>query len=356
MKTAVLLSAVSLAAGFVIPGNDQQLLAAFSKDASTGDITPAVEEVVLPEQSKESLGHYHQDNENERGGFLFASAGTDGSCQKWHDVAEFAAGLEKSVKHFEEIDLGWVERPFGREKEMKKKDKKKGYKHGDDDEQSERKHHKNEKHAKKEYYKGEHAPEHEVDEFDIPACPHHAKFSGSHGQRPGFFSKTIGQLKNMLGFPAPDFDVGPDGPEPRHGHHHEAPTKTIYEKISQSNHTRIFTRIINQYDEVVKTLNSTSATNYTVFVPIDAAFEGIHHPHHNISKEAILHWLEYHISPDVFTLHDFFDVQTIPTLRHEETESEFPQRISTSLTRKGLTLNFHSHVIRSDIVRRFIPP
>ncbi|KAF4960279.1 hypothetical protein F66182_18265, partial [Fusarium sp. NRRL 66182] len=152
---------------------------------------------------------------------------------------------------------------------------------------------------------------------------------------------------------------GPHGP-PHHGHppgppppgahhgHHEPPTSTIYEQISKSKHTRIFTRIINQYDEVVKYLNSTSA-NYTVFVPIDAAFEGIDHPHHNISKKAILHWLEYHISPEVYTLHDFFDVQTVPTLTHEETKSKFPQRLSTSFTHKGLTLNFHSHVIRHDI-------
>jgi hypothetical protein len=53
----------------------------------------------------------------------------------------------------------------------------------------------------------------------------------------------------------------------------------------------------------------------------------------------------------VFTIHDFFDVQTVPTLRHEVTKSKFPQRISTSLSRKGLTLNYHSHIIRPDIVR-----
>lgn len=157
----------------------------------------------------------------------------------------------------------------------------------------------------------------------------------------------------MLGFRVLKSEDGPDGPEPPHGHphgpHHEPPTSTIYEQISENKHTRIFTHIINQYDEIVEYLNSTSATNYTVFVPIDAAFEGFHHKNHSFSKEAILHWLEYHISPEVFTLHDFFNVQTVPTLRHEVTESEFPQRISTLLTRKGLTLNFHSHVIRGDI-------
>ncbi|PCH00329.1 Hypothetical protein PENO1_025030 [Penicillium occitanis (nom. inval.)] len=362
MKTAVFLSAASLAAAFVIPGNDQQLLAALSKDAitTTGGIAPSAEEIVQPEQPKERLGHDHHDNEDEKGGYLVGSAGKDGLKLKWHGVAAFVEGLERSVQHFEEIDLEWLGRSgesfsFGWEKEMmkeekneKKKDKKKhGKKHGDDG-----KHFDGKKHHKSEY------ADHEVDEFDIPACFYHR-----HGQRHGFFSKAIRKLKHMLGFPAPKFEDGappygppphghpPHGPphDPHHGHHHDSPTSTIYEQISQSKHTRIFTRIINQYDEVVKYLNSTSATNYTVFVPIDAAFEGIHHPHHNISKEAILHWLEYHISPEVFTLHDFFDVQTVPTLRHEETEKKFPQRISTSLTRKGLTLNFHSHVIRPDI-------
>lgn len=336
MKTAVLLSAASLAAAFVIPGNDQQLLAALSKDAitTTGGIAPTAEEIVQPENPEQRLDHLHGDNENEKGGFLAGSAGNDGLKLKWHGVAAFVDGLERSVQHFEEIDLEWLGRSdesFGWEKEMKD----------------------TKKHGKKKHHNSEHA-DHEVDEFDIPACPYHR-----NGRRPGLFSKAIRKLKHILGFPASKFD----GPEPpyhpphdphhghHHGHHHDSPTSTIYEQISQSKHTRIFTRIINQYDEVVKYLNSTSATNYTVFVPIDAAFEGIHHPHHNISKEAILHWLEYHISPEVFTIHDFFDVQTVPTLRHEETESKFPQRISTSLTRKGLTLNFHSHVIRPDIVR-----
>lgn len=405
MKTAVLLSAASLAAAFVIPGNDQQLLSALSKDVAS--IAPAAEEVVQPpsqESPKERIGHHHHDD-NEEETELVGSAGDDSLHQKWHRVAGFAEGLEKTVKHFEDIDMEWLGRSdeeyaFGRE-EMKKEKHGKGKKHHKDDEEhfegkhhkgdgkkhgdgedfEGKKHHKDEKHhakgkyhedekEEKAHHKGEHAPDQEVDEFDLPECPHHAGFRGHHGDhRPGFFSKAMGKLKHMLGFPATTFEDGPDGPEPPHGHtphgpphghpphgpHHDRPNSTIYEKISKSNHTRIFTRIINQYDEVVQYLNSTS-TNYTVFVPIDAAFEGIHHPHHNFSKEAILHWLEYHISPEVFTIHDFFDVQTVPTLRHEVTKSKFPQRISTSFSRKGLTLNYHSHVIRPDIVRPPLTP
>lgn len=336
MKTAVLLSAASLAAAFVIPGNDQQLLAAFSKDVNA--IDPAAEEVAKPEQSEQRLGHHHGSTDGNEDGYLVGSAGNDGLKLKWHGVAEFVEGLEKSVERFEEIDLEWLgrsdEQAFKWEKEMMKGEKE-------------------QKHAKGKHHEDEKKGHHKVDEFE---CPYHARSPGHHGKRHGFFSKVIRKLKHMLGFPAPKFDAycPPPHGHPPNGPHHEPPTSTIYEQISTNKHTRIFTRIINQYDEVVKYLNSTSSTNYTVFVPIDAAFKGIHHPHHNISKEAILHWLEYHISPEVFTIHDFFDVQTVPTLRHEETESKFPQRISTSLTWKGLTLNFHSHVIRSDIVR--FPP
>ncbi|QGA21450.1 hypothetical protein EYB26_009161 [Talaromyces marneffei] len=313
MKTAVFLSAASLAAAFVVPGNDQQLLSALSKDVA--GIAPAAEEVVLPpsqESPKERLGHHHHhhhhegDLEKEKEGSLVESIGNAALKLKWRGVAGFVKGLERGAKHFEEIDLEWLERlDEGEMKKDKKKYDGKGKKH--------------------------HKDLHSLDDFDIPG--------GHHGHHRGFFSKAIHLLKHMLGFGAPKFESSL---------HQENATSTIYEQISTNKHTRIFTRIINQYDEVVEYLNSTSA-NYTIFVPIDAAFKGIHDKHHNISKETILHWLEYHISPEVFTFHDFFNVQTVPTLSHEKTKGKFPQRISTSLTRKGLTLNFYSHVIRSDI-------
>ncbi|EED14210.1 Fasciclin domain family protein [Talaromyces stipitatus ATCC 10500] len=314
MKAAVILSTASLAAAFVIPGNDQQLLSALSQYADASSVVQ--ESVSKLESSKESIGHYYFDSndeyDNEHDGYLAGSAGNDGTLEKWYGLAELVDGLQKSVEQFEEIDLEWLERSDFEEKHFKGKHHK--AKHGDD----------------------------EVDAFDIPACGHH---------RPGgLLSKTMAQLKHLLGFPAPIFQNDGYHPHhPHHGGHHDHSDFTIYELISKSNHTHIFTHLINKYDDVVKLLNSTSGKKHTVFVPVDSAFKNIHHPHHNISKEAILHLLEYYISPEVFSAPDFFNVQTVPTLRQEETKSKFPQRISTSLTRKGLTLNFHSHVIRPDI-------
>ncbi|KAL1965446.1 hypothetical protein VTN77DRAFT_5702 [Rasamsonia byssochlamydoides] len=144
----------------------------------------------------------------------------------------------------------------------------------------------------------------------------------------------------------PPFHDEPEDEEPHHGGDGK-PNQTIYELISQNEHTRIFAKIINEFDEAVDYLNSTKA-NYTVFVPVDAAFKKFQN-HPKPPKEFILKWLKYHISPEVYTRRAFFSAQTVPTLLQEENNSTNPQRISTQVGFRGLTLNFHSHVVRSNI-------
>lgn len=392
MKTTLILSAASLAAAFVIPGNDQQLLSTFSKDAAaiagTAEESVAQRLSAIPPAPKEGEGHreHHDHHEHDNGRISGPPSGKkDDAPGKWNRASGFAEGLQRFAAHFEdEVDLELMMREDHLREEdhgRMEHDEGKGKKHHEDEErhedemekkhngkhaegkEHEGKHHGDEEREDHEHHKGE-RPEHELDAFEIKPCPHH---------RPaGFLSKAVGSMLHLFGLSPPNDEDHPHPPPPPHHpphhppphhspphhppHHHHKFNKTIYELIAGSNHTRIFTRIINQHEEVVKYLNSTSAYNYTIFVPVDEAFEHVHHPHHNISKEAILHWLEYHVSPEVYTLHDFFDVQTVPTFRHEETESKFPQRISTALTHKGLTLNFHSHVIKPDIVRfPFIP-
>jgi uncharacterized surface protein with fasciclin (FAS1) repeats len=97
-------------------------------------------------------------------------------------------------------------------------------------------------------------------------------------------------------------------------------------------------------------LNSTEGSNYTIFVPLDSAFRHWEKDPH-FPKEVVLKWLEYHVSPNVYTKKSFFNVQTVPTYLKQDNESGNPQRISTQVGLKGLTLNFHPRVVKSNIVR-----
>jgi len=77
-----------------------------------------------------------------------------------------------------------------------------------------------------------------------------------------------------------------DGP-PHHGppHHkipgvpvkppqHGEPNQTVYQLISESKYTTKLAKLLDDYPDLIKTLNSTEA-NYTIFAPTDSAFEKI---------------------------------------------------------------------------------
>jgi len=135
---------------------------------------------------------------------------------------------------------------------------------------------------------------------------------------------------------------------PHHGHKRK-PSKTIYQLISDSKHTKIFAHAISEFKEIVDALNSTQA-NLTVFVPIDSAFRKFKsHPHPKIPKEYLLKFLKYHISPDARSKRELFSVQTIPTLLDQGNAAGYPQRIRTQFSLRGLTLNFFNRIIKSNI-------
>jgi len=124
--------------------------------------------------------------------------------------------------------------------------------------------------------------------------------------------------------------------------HHKKAKKTIYELISSSKYTKKFTEFVDEYDDLVELLNSTS-TNTTLFVPIDKAFE--HVPKDpKVSKEFIKKVIEYHLSPEFFPASKVLAVQTIPTRLEEEALGGL-QRISTQIGLHGLVLNWYSKVI-----------
>jgi hypothetical protein len=88
---------------------------------------------------------------------------------------------------------------------------------------------------------------------------------------------------------------------PHHGHHghHHKPNLTIYQLISKSKYTTKLAKLIDEYPDLVETLNGTAA-NYTLFAPTNKAFEKIHKGHKKPSKELIKKVLTYHVSPDFY--------------------------------------------------------
>lgn len=144
-------------------------------------------------------------------------------------------------------------------------------------------------------------------------------------------------------------DHGHHGDHDHHGHH-DHPDLTIYQLISKSEHTTNFTKLVNEYDDIVELLNSTKA-NYTLFVPTNSAFEGLpDHGDKKPPKEFIEKVLKYHIGLGLHTGKDILTTQTIATALDEELLGDEPQRLRTSVGLGGIKLNFYSKVIAANFV------
>uniref|UniRef100_A0A2D3UQM7 Related to Fasciclin domain family protein n=1 Tax=Ramularia collo-cygni TaxID=112498 RepID=A0A2D3UQM7_9PEZI len=134
-------------------------------------------------------------------------------------------------------------------------------------------------------------------------------------------------------------------------HHHHEPNQTVYQLIATSNYTRTLAKLVSDYPDLVEALNSTTA-NYTIFAPIDSAFEKIPKHHPKPSKEQLHAILSYHVLPDVYTAKDVLYTHTAPTLlkgKHLSSKPE-PQRVAFKFTLRGLTVNFYSRIIAVNIM------
>lgn len=135
-----------------------------------------------------------------------------------------------------------------------------------------------------------------------------------------------------------------------HGHDQHKPNKTVYELISESKYTTKLAKLINEYDDLVTLLNGTAA-NYTVFAPIDRAFERIPEEAPKPSKEDLKRILLYHISSEFYPAGRVLVTNTIPSSLAEEAIGGELQRLSTNIGLRGLTVNFYSRIIAVDFVR-----
>jgi uncharacterized surface protein with fasciclin (FAS1) repeats len=132
---------------------------------------------------------------------------------------------------------------------------------------------------------------------------------------------------------------------------HRPPTfnLTIYQLISESNHTSKFAKFVDEYEDIVALLNSTKA-NYTLFVPTNAAFKnytGDKKP----SKEFIETVLKYHIGEDLYPARKLFHTHTLPTVLEEKLLGNKPQRLRIAAGIFGIHVNLVSKVVAANIVR-----
>lgn len=139
---------------------------------------------------------------------------------------------------------------------------------------------------------------------------------------------------------------------PHHGgphHGHGKPNETVWELISSSKYTTKLTKLLKDYPDLVKALNTTS--NITVFAPSDRAFEKIPEDAPKPSKEVLKAILSYHVSPDFYPAGRILVSRTIPTLLRSDAlgAKPQPQRLSTNIGFKGLTVNFYSRVVAPNI-------
>ncbi|MCJ1462942.1 hypothetical protein MMC07_001546 [Pseudocyphellaria aurata] len=133
-----------------------------------------------------------------------------------------------------------------------------------------------------------------------------------------------------------------------HGHHGQKPNLTVYELIAKSEYTTKLAELINDYPDLVELLNGTAA-NYTVFAPIDKAFEGIPEDAPKPSKETIKNILQYHVSSEFYPAGRVLTTHTVPSSYAEESLGGKLQRLSTNIGIGGLTVNFYSRIIAIDI-------
>ena len=132
------------------------------------------------------------------------------------------------------------------------------------------------------------------------------------------------------------------------GHHKHKPNKTIYQLISSSEYTTRLAALVDEYDDLVTLLNGTAA-NYTLFAPVNSAFEKIPEHAPKPSKEELKSILLYHTSDEFYPAGRVLVTHTVPTLLDGEYLGGRSQRLSTNIGLKGLTVNFYSRIIAINI-------
>ncbi|EFQ33928.1 fasciclin domain-containing protein [Colletotrichum graminicola] len=129
---------------------------------------------------------------------------------------------------------------------------------------------------------------------------------------------------------------------------HDSSDKSIYELISESEHTTEFAKLVNDYKDIVEVLKSSKA-NHTLFVPTNSAFEHIPKHHKKPSKDVIEAILKYHVGIGEYDAKRVLRTHTLPTLLDEPLLGGKPQRLRISVGLGGVRVNFYAKVVAVNI-------
>jgi len=186
----------------------------------------------------------------------------------------------------------------------------------------------------------------EDDQDVIEHPPHH---DGPHHGPPHDGPPHDGPPHHGPPHDGPPHHCPPHHGRPGHGRPHHRVNQTVYELISKSKYTTRLAKLLDEYPDLVKMLNGTKA-NYTVFAPTDRAFEKIPKHAPKPSKKELERILTYHVSPDFYPAGKILVTRTIPTALEAEYIKDVPQRLSTQIGFRGLTVNFYARVVAADIM------
>ncbi|KAH7123015.1 FAS1 domain-containing protein [Dactylonectria macrodidyma] len=129
---------------------------------------------------------------------------------------------------------------------------------------------------------------------------------------------------------------------------HDQSNYTIYELLHKSNYTKEFYKLVKHHANVTKLLNDSDAS-YTLFVPIDKAFEHIPEDHKKPSDEFVEDLLNYHVGLGEYPAGRILTTHTVPTALKEEQLGGKPQRLRTSVGLSGVRVNVYSKVVAVNI-------
>lgn len=171
--------------------------------------------------------------------------------------------------------------------------------------------------------------------------------------------------------PEEDWDDDDDDDDDEHPHPHPHPRprrpcppwelcpskRTVWELIMESEHTTRLAEMISSDKKLRKHLNS-SAVNHTVFAPTDRALADLPPRSHDKRYRKFLRAiLRYHVVPDLLTIDEMADMQTLPTMLNESAlGTDLPQRIVIGMGRHGVVVNRESGVVAADIVSGVLFP
>ncbi|KAK7416290.1 hypothetical protein QQZ08_012064 [Neonectria magnoliae] len=129
---------------------------------------------------------------------------------------------------------------------------------------------------------------------------------------------------------------------------HDKSNYTILQLISESNYTKEFYKLVKDHKDVVKLLNDTD-NEYTLFVPIDKAFEDIPEGGKKPSDEFIESVLDYHVGLGSYPAGRILTTHTIPTSLKEKLLGGNAQRLRTSVGLSGVRINVYSKVVGANL-------